>query len=181
MPRNKAEQAEVADRRKQLVSLRRQGIRYDDERITNLGYSNAGAARKDFIRALEQARDEQAAEVSVYRQEENERLDALLEAAWPRATTPSPVFNKDGDVIGEQLDMRAIDTVLRLMDRRAKLNGLDVPVKAEVSGPDGGPIALASGSLEEMEQLFNIARQVTADDAEEGDENFNEDTDGDGH
>ncbi|MFJ6608219.1 hypothetical protein [Streptomyces lydicus] len=148
--------AQVADRRRQLVALRRQGVRYDDNRIMSLGYSSTNAARRDLIRALEQARDEQAAEVSVYRQEENERLDALLEAAWPRATQPSPVLNKDGDVIGEELDMRAVDTVLRLMDRRAKLNGLDMPAKSELSGPDGGAIPLGN-TLAELTSLISTA------------------------
>lgn len=160
MPRNKAEMAEVADRRRQLVALRRKGVRYDDPRIADLGYTSTSAARKDFIRALEQARDEQAAEVSVYRQEENERLDALLEAAWPRATQPSPVFDKEGNVVGEQLDMRAVDTVLRLMDRRAKLNGLDAPVRTELSGPDGGAVPLGNGSLAELDKLIRIAGQT---------------------
>lgn len=183
MPHPKAEMAEVAHRRAQLLRLRREGVRYDDERILSLGYSSASMARKDLTRSLEQNRDEEAAEVGVYRQQENERLDALLEAAWPRATKPSPIFSKDGDVVGEELDMRAVDTVLRLMDRRAKLNGLDVPVKSEISGLNGGPIALASGSLEEMEQLFNIARQIhTGDDGEEGDEDLEgEDADDDTH
>ncbi|MFG2532720.1 hypothetical protein [Streptomyces sp. NPDC048516] len=169
MPRNKAEQAEVADRRKHLVALRRQGVRYDDERITTLGYATPGAARKDFIRALEQARDEQAAEVSVYRQEENERLDALLEAAWPRATKPHPVFDKEGNVVAEEIDMRAVDTVLRLMDRRAKLNGLDAPVRTELSGPDGGAVPLGNGSLAELNALIGLAGQASPAAAEDQD------------
>lgn len=160
MTRSKAEQAEVSDRRRQLVAYRRKGVRYDDPRIADLGYNSSAAARKDLVRALEQARDEQAAEVSVYRQEENERLDALLEAAWPRATQPSPILNKDGEVVGEELDMRAVDTVLRLMDRRAKLNGLDAPVRTELSGPDGGAVPLGNGSLAELDALIAIAGQT---------------------
>lgn len=159
MPHPKAEMAEVAHRRAQLLRLRREGIRYDDERILNLGYSSASMARKDLNRTLEQNRDEEAAEVGIYRQQENERLDALLEAAWPRATQPSPVFSKDGQVIGEELDMRAVDTVLRLMDRRAKLNGLDAPVRTELSGPDGGAVPLGNGSLAELSTLIGMAGQ----------------------
>jgi hypothetical protein len=132
---------EVTVRSTKLLELRRQGVRYDDERIEALGYSSPNAARRDLNRALEAHRAEEAAEVHVYRQQENERLDALLEAAWPRATKPSPVFDKEGNVIGEELDMRAIDTVLRLMDHRAKLNGLDMPAKAELTGAGGGPHA----------------------------------------
>lgn len=180
MTASKAHQAETAIRRAKLTKLRREGARFDDERILALGYASSGAARKDLIRALKKARDEEAAEVSIYRQQENERLDALLEAAWPRATTPSPVFDKEGDIVGHELDMRAVDTVLRLMDRRAKLNGLDVPVKAEISGPDGGPVTLATGSLEDAEKLFNIVRPLLGDDEDEEDDEEDDTDDAEG-
>ncbi|WP_329474261.1 hypothetical protein OIE75_40835 (plasmid) [Streptomyces sp. NBC_01723] len=156
MPWSKLKQDEIAVRRTALLKLRRQGIRYDDERILNLGYNSAATARSDLKRALEAHRDEEAAEVSIYRQQENERLDALLEAAWPAATTAKPIRNKEGDVVGEEIDMRAVDTVLRLMDRRAKLNGLDMPARTELSGPDGGAVPLGSGSLAELHTLISL-------------------------
>ena len=156
MPASRAKQAETAGRRADLIRLRRAGRSFDSI-AAELGYASRQAASKDFIRPLEQRRDEQAAEVSVYRQEENERLDALLEAAWPRATQPSPVLNKDGDVVGEQLDMRAVDTVLRLMDRRAKLNGLDTPVRTEVTGAGGGPLQMGRATAAEREALIGMA------------------------
>jgi hypothetical protein len=147
---------EVTVRRTELLKLRRQGVRYDDERIEALGYSSPNAARRDLTRALEAHRKEEEAEVAVYRQQENERLDALLEAAWPRATQPSPVFDKEGNVIGEELDMRAVDTVLRLMDRRAKLNGLDMPAKAELTGAGGGPLQMSQATSAELEALIGL-------------------------
>ncbi|MFE6474622.1 hypothetical protein [Streptomyces rochei] len=146
---------EVTVRRTKLLELRRQGVRFDDERIEALGYSSPGAARKDLIRALENHRDEEAAEASAYRQQENERLDELLAAAWPRATQPSPVFDKEGNVVDHALDMRAVDTVLRLMDRRAKLNGLDMPVKSEITGANGGPLQMSQASDAELEAIMN--------------------------
>jgi hypothetical protein len=162
MPWSRLKQDEVAVRRTALLKLRREGVRYDDPRVEALGYSSPDAARKDLHRALEAHRDAEAAEVSIYRQQENERLDALLEAAWPRATQPSPVFDKEGNAVGEELDMRAIDTVLRLMDRRAKLNGLDMPVKTEVSGPDGGAIPFSSGETAELLALIDISARDDA-------------------
>ena len=147
---------EVTVRRTKLLALRRQGVRYDDDRVAALGYSSPNAARRDLNRALEAHRQEEAAEVSIYRQLENERLDELLEAAWPRATQPSPVLNKDGEVIDQVLDMRAVDTVLRLMDRRAKLNGLDMPTKAEVTGADGGPLQMSQATSAELEALIGL-------------------------
>ena len=37
-------------------------------------------------------------------------------------------------------DLRAVDAVLKIMDRRAQLLGLDAPRKQEHSGSDGGPL-----------------------------------------
>ncbi|MEV3996735.1 hypothetical protein AB0K62_13795 [Streptomyces halstedii] len=159
---SKATQAAISARRAKLIAYRREGIRYDDPRITGpesstcLGYSSVQGASKDLIRALEEARDAERAEASVYRQQENERLDDLLAAVWEKATTPSPVFNKERDVIAEEIDLKAVDTVLKLMDRRARLNGLDMPVKSEVSGPDGGVIPLGS-TLAELNSLMTAA------------------------
>ena len=154
MPWSRLKTDEVIVRRTKLLELRRQGVRYDDERVAALGYKSPDTARKDLHRALEAHRDAEAAEVSIYRQQENERLDALLEAAWPRATQPTPVFDKERNVVGEELDMRAIDTVLRLMDRRAKLNGLDMPSKTEVTGAEGGPLAVSTADPDKLSALI---------------------------
>lgn len=162
MSHNKAHLADIAKRRADLINLRRQGVRFEDPRILDLGYSSRGAASKDFLRALEERRDEQAAEASIYRQEENERLDALLEAVWPRATEPAPVY-KDGEEVGTEIDLKAVDTILKLMDRRAKLMGLDMPTKAELSGPEGGSIPLA-GTLNEFLDLVGTAGDGSVDD-----------------
>ncbi|MFJ5294560.1 hypothetical protein [Streptomyces sp. NPDC088348] len=154
----RVELPDIATRRAALIRYRREGVPFEDPRIMDLGYSSRGAATKDWLRALQERRDEQSAEASTYRQEENERLDALLAAAWPRATKPSPVFNKEGDVIAEEIDLRAVETVLKLMDRRAKLMGLDMPVRTELSGPDGGAVQFGAGSLAELDALITAAR-----------------------
>lgn len=174
---------EVAVRRTKLLKLRREGVRYDDPRVEELGYSSPDSARKDLKRALDAHREAEKAEVGVYRQQENERLDALLEAAWPRATQPQPVFDKEGNVVDHALDMRAVDTVLRLIDRRAKLNGLDMPVKAEVTGADGGPLAVSTADPDKLAALIaatsrldNNAPVNTATSTPDEDDDEDEDT-----
>ncbi|MEU1327239.1 hypothetical protein [Streptomyces microflavus] len=160
MTQGRLVEAETAARRAKLLKLRRQGIPYDDPRIMDLGYATSGAARKDLTRALQHHHEEEAAEASVYRQQENERLDALLTAVWDKATTPSPVFDKDHEIVDHVIDLKAVDTVLKLMDRRAKLNGLDMPVRAELSGPDGGPMQLGPVSEAELEVLMSLGRSA---------------------
>jgi hypothetical protein len=57
---------------------------------------------------------------------EVERLDEMLLSIWPRV--------KNGE-------LDAINTALRISDRRGKLLGLDT-TKLEVSGADGGRIPI---------------------------------------
>lgn len=186
MPPSKAKAAETAERRADLIKLRIAGVSFDDPRVRALGYASRGAATKDMIRALELRRDEEAAAASAYRQQENERLDELMAAVWERATTPSPQYSKDGIHTHDEIDLRAVDTLLRLMDRRAKLNGLDSPVRTEVSGPDGGAVPLGNGSLLELNKLIGIAGQTgpegelpaTDDEDAESEEDAGDDSDG---
>ena len=56
---------------------------------------------------------------------EGERLDAMACVLWPRATDP------------QNPDLVAVDRMLRIMDRRAKLFGLDAPTKIAPTTPDG--------------------------------------------
>jgi hypothetical protein len=54
---------------------------------------------------------------------EMQRLDALLATHWKRRRDPEHS-----------------NVILRIMDRRARLQGLDKPVKTEIGGFDGKPL-----------------------------------------
>lgn len=54
------------------------------------------------------------------------RIEKLVKVIWPKA---------------ENGDLHAIDRVVRLLERKAKLLGLDAAIKAELSGPDGAPLS----------------------------------------
>jgi len=181
---------EVVVRRTKLAKLRRQGVPYDDPRIEALGYSTPSAARKDLTRLLEAHRNEEAAEVGIYRQQENERLDDELnrledlEAAARTVLTNRHIMVNNGRVIlhpdtNEPMEddapiLQAIDRLVKIEDarrrngeRRAKLNGLDMPVQAELSGPDGGAIPFSSGEASELLALIGISEREHASDITE--------------
>ncbi|MFF8840514.1 hypothetical protein [Streptomyces sp. NPDC015130] len=186
MPASKAQQAETADRRAQLVRLRRQGVPFDDPRILGLGYASRGAASKDLIRALETNRDDEAAEVSVYRQQEGERLDAMLAALWPQATEERPIYGKEGQYVGKGVDTRAVGEVRQIIALRAKLFGLEMPAALEVSGPGGGAVRLNTVGLTELQTLISAAGEPDPEDEDDTDlagtydpEDEDEDEDGD--
>jgi AcrR family transcriptional regulator len=97
----------------EALKLRSRGFTYQ-QIADNMGCSK-GAAYQRVSRALAAI---PAEAVDEYRRLEAERLDGLLAIATHQAYTKKSLF--------------AIDRVLAIMDRRAKLLGLDSPVKHEV-------------------------------------------------
>lgn len=70
------------------------------------------------------------------------RLEHLQVGLWPRASRGDP---------------RSIDTMLRIMERRAKLLGLDAPLKVAPTTPDGRGLhdVPDDAELEEIVARFN--------------------------
>lgn len=68
---------------------------------------------------------------------ELERLDALQRAAWPM-TQPRQITTDDGSTIVLEPDLKAIQQVLSIMDRRAKLLGLEQASKIDVQVSGAG-------------------------------------------
>jgi hypothetical protein len=130
------------EREAHALALRRAGVDYPTI-ARKVGFANAGGAWKAVHRGLQ--RTLRTAGSEEVRTLEVERLDQLQMGLWPDAIR--------GDV-------RAIDCVLRVMERRARLLGLDSPVRAEIAGPDGGPIEVASIALSQDEQDQYILRIV---------------------
>jgi hypothetical protein len=95
------------------LELRKSGASFEVI-AAELGYQDKSGARKAVLRALETTLQEPAQELRTL---ECERLDQLLFAVWSDAL--------EGDV-------RAVDRVLRIMDQRAKLLGLNAPTRVDV-------------------------------------------------
>ena len=135
MPASRAQRATTAARRGKAVAMRLAGL--DFQTIADrLGYADRAAAHKDITRALESNVAEMHRNADVLRQEELARLDRLQAGAWTAAAA--------GDV-------KAIQAVLGIIDRRCKLLGLDVvdrrdqPLDPEPElGPVGVPVVQVS-------------------------------------
>jgi hypothetical protein len=119
----KQQRLEAAQRQARVMELVQGGYTFR-EIATEVGYTNPGAAHHAFKAAL-RAVVRPAAED--YLEVELGRLDAMLKPLWPR-------------VMRGALKEQA--AVLRLMERRAALLGLDAParVRQEVTGKDGAAI-----------------------------------------
>ena len=144
MAASKAQQAFTAKRRTQAIALRLAGMDYEAI-AERLDYSSRGAASKDICRALDSYRKEEEAQVETWRQLESQRLDRLQAAAWAKAVKG---------------DLKAVETVLKVIAQRCKLLGLDMPQRTEVSGPGGGAIELGPTSLAELNQLIATAGEL---------------------
>lgn len=113
--RTPAHQTRFAERRRAAVEMKIGGKTWREIADT-LGYDSRATAYGDVMRGLQKAVAELSIPLEEYRQLELDRLDAMQDALWVKVL--------DGDT-------KAIDTTLRLMDRRAKLLGLDAPQRME--------------------------------------------------
>ena len=102
---------------------------------------------------------------------ELERLDALQQAIWP-LTQHRKVTAPDGSELVIEPDLRAIQQVLSIMDRRSKLLGMEAvninvavdtgeqaPQRAVLAGADGAAAADAFDPETEARQLLELMGQ----------------------
>ena len=147
---SKGKAAEREDRRDQVMGFVLGGasIRQISRAI---GVSHT-TVRRDINARLE-ASASQCPATAKYRQLQREQLNHLLRTWWPRARE----------------DLGALDRVLKILEREAKLLGLDAPAKQEITGSDGGPVQIARPdlselSLDDLDALRTLARGESGED-----------------
>jgi DNA-binding CsgD family transcriptional regulator len=146
MPPSKAKQALVAKRRSEMLIMKIQG-RTSAQIAEHFGISPA-TARSDLRRAIKKARDMEVHDAELYRFIQGSRLETLLRGVWTDAS--------DGDLkAGEQARKYIADLT--------ELFGLKVPVRTEISGPDGGAIPFSSGEAAEVMALIDISDRDNAE------------------
>ena len=104
--KTRAKAIAVMDRKAEALTLRRRGMKYR-EIADKLGYATPGGAYKAVRSAMDATIREPADEL---RQHELGRLEELHQAVWDKAL---------------EGNLNAIDRVLKVAERRAKLVGLD--------------------------------------------------------
>jgi hypothetical protein len=98
----------------QAVSLRLAGMTYA-QIAEATGYSSPAACQQAIYRASERMLREA---IDEFRELENSRLDRLQAAVWQSAM---------------QGNAQAVTSVVKVMERRAKLNGLDAPQQVVIN------------------------------------------------
>ena len=104
---------QVLEREAKVLELRRGGLTFDLI-AKQLGYSHASGAHKAYLNACKRIVLSDVVEI---RNIETERLDIAQAAIW------------NGVIRG---DIPSITILLRIMERRARLLGLDSPTRAQI-------------------------------------------------
>lgn len=119
---------EVLEKQHKVLVLRAAGASYE-EIAKAVGYANRQNARAACLAALN-AQVHEA--VDSLRNLEGARLDRLQRAIWSAALSG---------------DLNAMDRVLRIMDARARLYGLNAPTKLEITDEIDREIQMLAASL----------------------------------
>ena len=158
----------LAERDTRIFKMRQAGVPINE--IARRFNITSGAVNSSIKRQLEKLNREAMMAYPEVLRLELERLDALQQAIWPM-TQHRRVTTEDGSEINVEPDMKAIQQVLSIMDRRAKLLGMEqnnvnvqldvntqpTMVRATLSGAENQVAALSTFSPEnEARQLLEI-------------------------
>lgn len=131
---------ELVDKETKVLELRRAGLTW--QRIAQeVGYADHSGAYAAYKRAIKRTQQQPADEL---REQELDRIDRLQLAAWPKAM---------------QGHVQSIAVICRLMERRARLLGLDMPIKIEqdVTTWEGGDSI--DRAVRDLANLFRLNAQ----------------------
>ena len=132
---------ELVDKEVKVLELRRAGLTW--QRIAEeTGYADHTGAYAAYKRAIKRTMQQPADEL---REQELDRIDRLQLAAWPNAMKGSE---------------RAILAIVRLMERRAKLLGLDAPTRIQQD------VTTWTGDESIDRAVRDLAALLTANDAD---------------
>lgn len=123
----KGQHAKLPERRREALELRKTGMSYRDM-APLLGVSHVQAF-KDVKTEIDRLNEDNKEEAKEVKKLEIARLDIALKAIWP-------------DV--EKGDLKAIGMLLRIQERRARFEGLDVAAKQEIEHTLPEPIRFVS-------------------------------------
>ncbi len=120
--RNSAAKARIVEAQSKALEMRRMGLGYQD--IANQLDCSLSTAHRYIQNAMADAKAQVQADAAEIKTEEISRLDGMLKGLWPDARKGS---------------YGAVDRVLKIMERRARLLGLDAPAKIAHGGDQDAP------------------------------------------
>jgi hypothetical protein len=166
-----AQETAIELRQAEALKLRVAGFTFR-EIGRKLGISNC-MAHKDVQAALAEYREETAENVAVERGVQLQRLDAAAKVAINVLNGRLPNADELGEDAGpdelaealaeaEEIKLKAIDRIVKLEERRAKLLGLDAPTKTEVDAKVSGVASPSEAARLVREKFGEHASKDTA-------------------
>lgn len=143
-PKTKARNFVAAERRAKAVALRREGKTFP-EIGKILGFSPQ-RAHKIISETLDHLNVLFVADAAELRQQQLDQIAALKEALWKA---------------GKRGELGKVDRLVKLMDREAKLAGLDAPDRHELTGKDGKPLEVSAVRTQLVAKLKGLAGKGT--------------------
>ncbi len=127
---NIAEAALAADRRRIAIKLRVRGAHWN-EIARECNYPSAAAALRDVGEAMAEATQRAEETADMMRDTANLQLDFLLKQTLDMLDAEAPArYDEDGNEVtadDRAVKLRAVDEARRLVESKAKLNGVKAP------------------------------------------------------
>lgn len=140
------EQRDAERRERQTKNLRMRLEGHDFQTIADkCGYGSKQSACDDYHRALDAITVDNEQTIESARRVELARLDLLQTIAWRKTASEDP-----------NVALKAVETVLKISAHRARMTGLDQPVRHEIS------FDAVEGRIAEL-QAFLTAHESPAD------------------
>lgn len=140
------------ERRNRILKLRRQGFTYDQMSEALAEGADGGepfeitasGCQSAVTRYVDELRREDAESVEVVKHIENERLERMFKRLELDASKDDPAVRS-----------RAIRSQLKVMERRAKLLGLDEPAQLDVSGTVNHQLVADPDHVRQVDSSFS--------------------------
>ena len=121
----------AAERRIKSIEMRKKG-----HTLTEIGDAlgvTATTINNDIKFMLKEYNERSTEQIEQMRALENARIEHLIKSIWDEAIGDDVLkkYNDDGLVEYTSGQLKSMDRVIKLLERKAKLNGLDIPSKSE--------------------------------------------------
>lgn len=147
----------VLERDAMMFELRKRGMTY--EQIGKAMKVSTKTAHNGVQRMTERILKRMSIDYAGQAVLDLERLDSMLANVWD-LTKKRKITTPDGDEVDLPPSMEAIDRVLKIMDRRAKLLGLDTAQTVDIK-VSGNTLAPAPGGVNEEDTLNRDKKRET--------------------
>jgi hypothetical protein len=142
---------------RRALALRLGGGTFQDI-ATALNIRSPEKARQLVMEGLQEAQNDIRKNAGMYLAEESMRVERLMRAVWPLAVgQPARVDQAGAPIAAVPADLKAVDRAVKLMERKARLLGLDAPQRHQFGVEDEGGNAADDARQAIMGKLFEGA------------------------